>query len=116
MRMPGRRLVVVHFDNYVHASGKLRVYTGCKKHSGQRRLYRYVQDFPNRERAVAFIAAWVLEGEECLPDPLQRWEHIQRTPTPAFTEYVYRKLRADLAAQTLEPTIVASGTACADTE
>ena len=97
--MPGCREVVVSFDNYVHASGKLRVYTGCKKHAGQCRLYRYVQDFPNRERVVAFIAAWVLEGEECLPHPLQRLDHIQRMPTPECTDCVYRMLRADLAAQ-----------------
>ena len=90
--MPGFRVATCHFDQYVHASGRLRVYVGCQKHRGQCRLYRFADDYPTRERACAFMLAWALEGELTFPEQDARVDHIGYTPTPAFVEEVHRRL------------------------
>ena len=57
----GGRTQVVHFDNFTHASGQLRGFIACEKHSGCR-LYTFVRHHGSRRRTAAFLLAWQMRA------------------------------------------------------
>ncbi|CAE6940604.1 unnamed protein product [Symbiodinium sp. CCMP2592] len=51
----------VYFDNYTHASGQLRAFVQCDRHTNCR-LYVFVHKVRGKGRAVAYLQRWLQEA------------------------------------------------------
>ena len=66
----------VHFDRWVHSSGRQRAFIACKKHNGDCRRYQFVDNFPSRNHCCAWLMEWAIAAD-LFPDPEDRESHLQ---------------------------------------
>lgn len=58
-------VITLYYDNYTHASGKLRAYISCgnvASHSNRCRCYRQVERFDTDRDCLAYLLAWRVHG------------------------------------------------------
>lgn len=95
--LPGGPQALVYFDNFSHSSGDQRAYTAClcKRRHPACFKYRQVRQFSSENAAVAWIAAWALEGLEQPdePEPFSKAKHKKFIPSPEICALLERHVK-----------------------
>jgi hypothetical protein len=87
-RVPGFQHLKVYFDRFSHWSGNQRAFCHCPSHSGQCRLYVFVQKYESREHCASYLLAWATMASEFRAG--QRDEHVAARPTADHVDVVHR--------------------------